>query len=255
MKAADTFPACVQTYHVLRRACAKLLWEKQASMANLPDAYYGFAQQAWHGLGVVSFNWDLICERVLEDAGVPWGYSTRTAPIAVIKPHGSLNWTNHLQQVDAGRVIGNPVGFFPIAPQSTLSYMVARPFEDPLLEYDSDDLRCLTFLGDLELFDPIQRPGAAADQGRLWNEVRELIARAEPIVFIGYSLPRYDALARSQLQTACKGKSIVVCNPSSEVLSDFGSVFGAAALRSIPAKFEESPFAERVTALFGLSFQ
>ena len=173
--------------------------------------------------------------------------------MAVIKPHGSLNWTNHLQQVDCGRIIGNPADFVPIAPESTLSYMAARPFENPLLEFDSDDLRCLTFPGDLEFFDPTQRPRAAADQQRLWNETSELIAKANPIVFIGYSLPRYDTLARTRLQIACKGKSIVVCNPSPDVLSEFESVFEATALKSIRAKFEESPYAERVTASFGRS--
>jgi hypothetical protein len=245
MRDADAFPACVQTYHVLRRACAKLLWEKQASISGLPAAYCGFAQQARDGVGIVSFNWDLICERALEDAGIPWGYSTKTGPIAVIKPHGSLNWTNHLEQADSGRVIRNPVDFVPIAPNSTLSYVIARPFEDPLLQYDSDDLRCLTFPGDLELFDPMQRPLAAADQKRLWDEARELVAKADLIVFIGYSLPRYDTLARSQLQTACRGKSIVVCNPSPNVLSEFRSVFGETTLKPVLAKFEDSPFAER----------
>ena len=71
LKTADTFPACVQTFHVLRRACALLLWEKQASLVSLPEAYCAFAQRARDSLGVISFNWDLICERALEDAGVP----------------------------------------------------------------------------------------------------------------------------------------------------------------------------------------
>ena len=194
---------------------------------------------------MVSFNWDLICERALQDAGVPWGYSAGTAPIPVIKPHGSLNWTNHLQQADSGRRFSNPDDVVPIAPNSTLSYIPARPFEDPLLQCDSDDLRYITFPGDLESVDPTQRPYAAADQDRLWHETTELIAAADRIVFIGYSLPRYDAVARGRLQVACKGKSIVACNPSPDVLSEFSRVFGSAAVEPIPAKFEESPFVER----------
>lgn len=199
---------------------------------------------------MVSFNWDLICERALHDAGVPWGYSTRTAPLPVIKPHGSLNWTNHLQQADSGRVFGNPVEFVPIAPESTLSYVPARPFDDPLLELDSDDLRCLTFPGDLEFVDLTRRPRAAADQDRLWNESNDLIARSHTVVFIGYSLPRYDTVARNHLKSACQGKSIVVCNPSRDVISEFESVFRAGSLTFIPAKFEESPFSERVASSF-----
>jgi hypothetical protein len=245
LKAADTFPACVQTFHVLRRACALLLWEKQASLVSLPEAYYAFAQRARDSLGVISFNWDLVCERALKDTGVPWGYSSRTAPLAVIKPHGSLNWTNHLQQVDNGRRIINPIGFARIAPQSTLSFMPSLPFEDPLLGQDSDDLRCITFPGDLESFDSTQRPRAATDQELLWTETSELIAKAATIVFIGYSLPSYDALARRQLQAACQGKLIEVYNPSCKALSEFRSVFGDATIKFIPVKFEESSFAER----------
>jgi hypothetical protein len=244
LKTAETFPVCVQTYHVLRRACARLLWEKQASIADLPSAYCGFARQVEDGLGVVSFNWDLICERALDDAGATWGYSIKTAPIAVIKPHGSLNWRNRWQQADSGRIIQHPTTCIPIAPGSTLSYMIAHPFEDPLLEYDPDDQRYLTFPGDLEAFEPKQRPLAAADQDRLWNEARELIAKADSVVFIGYSLPRYDALARGQLQIAFRGKSIIACNPSEEALSEFRKVFGDDAVELIPAKFEESRFAE-----------
>jgi len=245
LKTADTFPACVQTFHVLRRACALLLWEKQANLVSLPEAYCAFAQRARDSLGVISFNWDLVCERALKDAGVPWGYSSRTAPLAVIKPHGSLNWTNHLQQVDNGRRITNPIEFAPISPQSTLSFMPSLPFEDPLLRQDSDDLRCITFPGDLESFDSKQQPRAATDQKLLWAETQELAAKAATIVFIGYSLPQYDALARRQLHAACQGKLIEVYNPSCKALSEFRSVFGDATIKFIPVKFEESSFAER----------
>jgi hypothetical protein len=244
LKAADEYPACVQTYNVLRYACTKLLWEKQASLTSLPDAYLHFARQVRQTEGVVSLNWDLICELALNEASVAWGYSAKTAPIAVIKPHGSLNWVNHLQQADSGIKFANPAGMIPIAPQSTLSYDSSHPFEDPLLEYDWVRLRSITFPGDLEFVDPIERPRADADQNRLWDETEALIAKADTIVFIGYSLPRYDALALGHLDAACKGKAIVACNPSPDVLSEFVRVFGSSAVERVPMKFEESRFAE-----------
>lgn len=242
LKTADTFPACVQTFRVLRRACALLLWEKQANLVSLPEAYYAFAQRARNSLGVISFNWDLVCERALEDAGVPWSYSSRTAPLAVVKPHGSLNWTNHLQQADLGRRFGSPIGSVPIAPQSTLSFVPSHPFDDPLSKLDRDDLRCVTFPGDQESYDPRQRPHAAADQERLWTETRELIDTAETVIFIGYSLPKYDTLACKELQAACKGKSIVVCNPDTKVIDEFRRVFVQSQIEHENYKFEESWF-------------
>ena len=123
--------------------------------------------------------------------------------------------------------------------------MPSIPFEDPLLAQDSDDLRCITFPGDLESFDSKQQPRAANDQKLLWTETQELIAKAATIVFIGYSLPQYDALARDRLQTACQGKLIEVYNPSREALSEFRSVFGDATIKFFRVKFEESSFAER----------
>jgi len=65
----------VQAHNVLRYVCTKLLWEKQLSITSLPPTYSHFARQVRQSLGVVSFNWDLICEHALENAGVPWGYS------------------------------------------------------------------------------------------------------------------------------------------------------------------------------------
>ena len=89
---------------------------------------------------MVSFNWDLICERALDDAGVPWDYSARTAPIPVIKPHGSLNWTNHLQQADSGRRFSNPHDVVPIAPNSTHPLIASVVFQDSRHEQRSAKL-------------------------------------------------------------------------------------------------------------------
>lgn len=240
LKVAGQEPACVQTYHVLRYACAKVLWDKQMNIGKLPDAYIHFARKVHRGLGVVSFNWDLICERALEDAGRPWGYSAND-PTPVVKPHGSLNWT---RWADSGRTPYNSRDFAPIARECALTYNPARPFEDPLSGVFSDEPRYMTFPGDLESIDPTEHPRAAAAQDRLWTDTRKLIARADTVVFIGYSLPLYDAVARSQFQVACAGKSIVACNPSPDVLSEFTRVFGSAVVELIPKKFEESRFAE-----------
>jgi hypothetical protein len=84
-------PACVQAYEVIRHACAQLLWEKQKALGTLPESYRIFARTVRNELGVISFNWDLVCECALESEIVPWAYSTLRAPIPVIKPHGSLN--------------------------------------------------------------------------------------------------------------------------------------------------------------------
>lgn len=236
------YPACVQARHVLRYACAQLLWAKQNTFVNVPESYRYFARLVRGELGVISFNWDLICERALEKEWVPWGYSQHTAQIPVIKPHGSLNWTNHPMQEDWGRRIGNPPECRPIAPDSSISHMPDKPFDDPLLKYDSDDLRCLIFPDYDELLDHHAGACARAEKTRLWNEATSLIERAKQVAFIGYSLPSYDSEARQRLECACRRKVVIVCNPATDVIEEFRRVFQQSQIVPEPDKFEESLF-------------
>jgi hypothetical protein len=234
-------PACVQTFKVLRRACARLLWAKQSALATVPSSYRNFARAVRNELGVISFNWDLVCERSLEMEMVPWGYSSRNAHIPVIKPHGSLNWTNHLMQKDWGRSITNPKDFARIDPDSTISYRPEQQFEDPLLS-DSDDYRCLIFPGCNELLDHEAGACASAEKKRIWQEATSLIDHANCVAFIGYSLPSYDLEAREQLERACRSKEVIVCNPANEVIDEFRRVFVQSQIEPEHYKFEESRF-------------
>jgi len=242
------YPACVQAYHVLRYACAQVLWAKQNVIVDVPETYRYFARIVRDELGVISFNWDLVCERTLETAGVPWGYSECAAAIPVIKPHGSLNWTNHLMQKDRGRIIKNPDEFRPIAPGATISYMPGHPFDDPLLKYDSDDLRCLIFPGCNELLEHKAGALASAEKARLWNEASSLVEHADRVAFIGYSLPSYDLEAAQALEHACRGKLVIACNPANEVIERFRRVFKQSQIVPEPYKFEELRFSAIVRA-------
>lgn len=237
----EGYPASVQARHVLRYACAQLLWSKQKALGSVPESYRHFARLIRSELGVISFNWDLICELSLETEWVPWGYSLSTAQIPVIKPHGSLNWTNHLMQEDWGRRIGNPPGFQPIDKASAISFMPAQWSDDPLFK-DSDDLRCMIFPGIDEFLDHEIGSRTRAEKTRLWAEVRTLIERASHVVFIGYSLPAYDSEARLILETACRNKDVVVCNPARDVISEFETVFRESRVVPEPYKFEDSIF-------------
>jgi hypothetical protein len=239
------YPACVQAYRVLRYACGRVLWDKQNALVDVPQSYRYFARIARKELGVISFNWDLVCERALKTELVCWGYSAHEAPIPVIKPHGSLNWTNHLMQRDWGRDIANPAGFRPIAPGSTISYMPNQPFDDPLLKDSPDNLRCLIFPGFDELLDHKAGSRASTEKLRLWNEAVSLIERADCVVFIGYSLPSYDSEARQTLEHACCSKVVHVCNPAIEVIEEFRRVFKQSEIVPEHFKFEESQFGRR----------
>jgi hypothetical protein len=232
----ESHPVTVQTARVLRRACVRLIWERQRS-CRLSEAYLNFAARLRHSKAVISFNWDLVCERSLQEAGVTWSYDPGRA-LSVIKPHGSINWVNHLQGRD-GRRIANPPGLLSIGDGLTISWEPSQPFDDPLLKYDSDNLRQVLFPGDPEL--PSTEEGTARqDALRLWRAAETAISSARRIVFIGYSLPEYDHYSRKTFERVCQGKEIVVCNPDEAVIRHFQTAFPTATIVPEAIRFEES---------------
>lgn len=238
--AEDSYPATVQTIHVLQRACVRLLLERQRG-CKLPGGYLHFADHVAQATGVISFNWDLVCEQALHQSGIPWSYAPNFK-LPIIKPHGSMNWVNHLQARD-GRVITNPPDFAPIGPDMTISWEPANPFSDPLFAYDGDDLRHILFPGDPEMPGSERGGTARKDAETLWQATEDLIGRSTQIVFIGYSLPIYDRYTKELLQRACRGKQIIVCNPSEEAIRNFQSLFIGEQVLKEQFKFEESRYA------------
>jgi len=243
--ASEDCPVTIQTIHVLRRACAKLLWETQLT-CRLPEEYLHFARHSAQSLGVISFNWDLICERALDEMHFPWSYDSNVRT-PIIKPHGSINWVNHLQ-ARTGQVIANPPELSPIAEGMTISWERNKPFDDPLFAYDHDDLRHILFPGDPEIPGPEKNEAEHKDAICLWNAAEQLVSQATRVAFIGYSLPTYDLYARKLLRRICQGKQIVVCNPSDEAIKTFKEVFQGEQVLDEPSKFEYSRYAKPLAA-------
>src|SRR5208283_4644797 len=94
-------PACV-TERVLRFGCARLFWCIHG-LNPFPEWHHrNFATWLARDPGcsaIVSFNWDVVAETALTEAGLSWSYSLGTAhEIAVLKPHGSINWNGYLRK-------------------------------------------------------------------------------------------------------------------------------------------------------------
>ena len=184
-------------------------------MPDLPEAYSRFAQSAAASGGIVSLNWDLVCELALYTADIKWSYSTHRA-VPIIKPHGSINWTNHPLIPKHKWKSGN--GFVQIDDERSISYRPNDPFRDPLLGYTDSDFKYVAFPGLLD------DNSAATD--RLWADVRAMIAKASRLLFIGYSLPAYDSRSRNEFQRACSGKELTVIDPSEQTLETYQNHFG-----------------------------
>jgi hypothetical protein len=204
-----------QAHDALLNASLCLLWKKHQAMDDLPEAYSRFARAASESAGIVSLNWDLVCELALYTADIKWSYSTDRGS-AVVKPHGSINWTNHPLIPRQKWKSGN--GFALIDDERSISYRPDDPFRDPLLGYTDSDFKYVAFPGVLH------DNSEATD--RLWAEARALIAKASRVVFIGYSLPCYDTRSRSEFQIACSGKEVSVIDLSEQALERYRSHFG-----------------------------
>jgi hypothetical protein len=237
-KSAEPSNPCHLTLKVLRYGCARLFWKRQNQLLRAPTAYENFARRFFkpseaRDNAVISFNWDLVMEKALCDTGVPWLYSGSHGPVAVLKPHGSINWSSYLES--GGQC--DYEGWQRVSSQSVLSYDASAPLNDPDPQEINPDYRYMLFPGDPEL------PEEAAKARLIWFQVETTLGRSEALVFIGYSLPEYDPYSREVFQRAAMGRHVEVYNPSSEHLIQFRQLLGAH-VRLFAQRFEESPYAQ-----------
>ena len=225
------------TYDVLRTAARRLLWKIHESTDSLEAPYKAFAARIaskWPQYGFISFNWDLLIERILQDENIPWAYSMGNA-VPIVKPHGSINWNKFMQE----GLYAHSANWRPLGVGRKLCFDQQAPLVDADKEEIVPNLRHLVFPGDLDLPENIE------DQKLLWQDAACLLDSAEEVVFIGYSFPIYDGYARSFFRDKTQGKKIVVVNPSSDGPSIFTTVLGTP-IEHCRKTFGESSFAQPV---------
>jgi hypothetical protein len=222
---------------IVRDACGRLLWEKQRTLDHLPVAYQNFA--SWfheHHLygqpnAILSFNWDLLAEKALTDARAVWRYTIQSPWVPILKPHGSINWSDH---VEVGLRADSPE-WQPIGPQSTYSYIPQAPFSDPFEDGVNQRLRKLILPGD---------PEDAGGASLIWAEAEAAIRERDMVVFIGYSLPGYDSFSTKFFQRVTSGKQIEVYARSPETLQHYQQMLGHIS-NTEPLAFAQCPYASR----------
>lgn len=225
---------CSITNWVLRIGAARLLWCITFFQFRVPVAYANFARRLSNEGGdwrIVTFNWDTLSERALQEVGAPWVYSlTAPAPsVPVIKPHGSINWSSYAQN---STLSAEYSGWRPIAPGSKLSYDSLDPLANPDFQEVHPKFRYCLFPGDPD------HPDDHADLQLLWSEVKATIEQSARVVFIGYSLPSYDSYARNTLRELCASKKIEVYDPCEQTLATFQTEYPHATLER--TKFRSS---------------
>lgn len=76
----------------LLAAISVCLLERTANVKIQSTQFFRLAQVMRPGDVVVSFNWDLLLESALTDLKRDWNYELKDDKLALLKPHGSVDW-------------------------------------------------------------------------------------------------------------------------------------------------------------------
>ena len=231
---------CHVTSEVLRIGVARLLWCITSFIWRVESCYQHFAQRLISAKGtwrVVTFNWDILVEQAIEQSGGAWAYSIAASGSAVpiIKPHGSINWSSHLQNPNLTPIYPD---WAPVGPGSKLSFDRAHPLSNQDQQEINSDLRYCLYPGDPDL------PTTNPDLRLLWSDVTAAIKQSERVVFIGYSLPAYDSFAGNLFRELCAAKIVDVYDPSAETRKRFEDALPHACCYD--TKFNATPYALRL---------
>jgi hypothetical protein len=230
---------CSLALDTLKDSCLRLFWGRQDAISDLPECYTNFRGwvKNWWSPGptnaVITFNWDLVVEKALVGW---WAYSVDgTGSTPVLKPHGSINWSTHLEQ----KLKAAYDGWKRIGDGSQFCYDALNPLLNPDKDFiHSPFLKYMKFPGN---------PNEAGERSSvklIWHDVERALSGADVIVFIGYSLPDYDSQAAEVFRRHAFGKEIEVFNLSADDLAKYSVVFGEKAVLNCQA-FESCPYARR----------
>lgn len=219
-------------FNALRKAQA-LLYDQMASERMKP------------GDVVITFNYDLACERSLRSARLweisdGYGFDIRLdaippSKVKMLKLHGSTNWFVP--------VLGGRRGFFQLGPDAHPSRPVilfpqdfeflsySRELCDPLCARESKPgIRpaIITLTRHKRFYDETSLGVHELEEfwRDIWTQAECALQSSEKIVIIGYSMPTADEAARTLLlSTSNKDASVTICsgNRSAAIRDEFGA--------------------------------
>jgi hypothetical protein len=224
---------CGQALYALQVAIPEFFNSVREQPIQTIDYYRSLSHRAIHsGDVVVTFNYDLACERALRmeglwEIGDGYGFAigdaiTQPASVKVLKLHGSTNWLRIL--------FGGIRGFSQASSVYGPRPVIFRDIDYDYLSYESDVRDPLrngipTTGGIPALILPTLHKNFfhetafgrewAPFWGYLWSKSAHAVRSSERIVIIGYSMPAADEAARELL--------LKHSNPVAEILVYSGS--------------------------------
>lgn len=223
-------------------ACLRLTIQKTTSIAY-PDKHYRFI----HGLNpgaegsltVLSFNYDVLCDRALRWGGQngdwSWdyrdGYGFRpdnasqpkqASGIHLLKPHGSLNWLVARKKTRQAAI-----------PEKELPYIPAPPSNPKAISWGRNQRIRGHQPGAFvfpSLIPPVFEKSTflAKHYREIWEAADSALQKATLVVVWGYSMPPADFHAVRLFQRAARvaRPRLIVINPDPNALGRVGGVLG-----------------------------
>lgn len=220
----------------LRVAISELFRTLERGPAPL---YERLAREKAHpGDVIVTFNYDVACERELKRAGLweisdGYGFSLNSTVIpasrvCVLKLHGSANWLESAFGGNAGFFQGGPNAFGPrpVIPKWVLEFFgYPSEIRDPEAPH-----RILAAVPAMIMPTLNKRFYEQTSGGRelesfwedLWEQAEHALKSSEEIVIVGYSMAPADERARNLLLSAPNGhvRVGIFCGASTKSVSD-----------------------------------
>jgi hypothetical protein len=179
---------------------ARYLWEE--SVASAPSsALTSFAGRLTTRDAIVTFNWDLILEQVLQSLSIPWSYTPQPGYLYVCKLHGSVNWLARqlapTAQADwslEAQDIGADISVVPLPVGGSYNF-------DPDVPNLSGAPLALGFVPAILAFGFRKEIGTKPFL-KQWLWASDSLRAAYRVIITGYSLPQADLAARHLLNGA-----------------------------------------------------
>jgi hypothetical protein len=221
---------------IVKTLIGQILTEKTPDLDRIPEIYLKFANALQPGDQILTFNYDILLERALDKAKIPYrlfphrydnvtdssGYMSMEtfhkdeAEVEILKMHGSVDWFDKQSFLDARRD-AKKQGFKQYVPPDPIfnsenKFKTSRIVDGPRLSNDPmSQMYCLVdverfyrdpawFLSVPSLVSPsVSKVVYSQPFLEFWRGLRYEGAYNRRLVVIGYSLPHHDDYARQVL--------------------------------------------------------
>lgn len=202
---SETYPAEELLRQVnihLASVCGAVHVRRSTNLWSLYLAFLAYLLENSRSLTLITFNYDLLAEQVLDDLGLRYDYGPpgliefesgkrrrrlrrSGSDLSLLKLHGSANWGVCRGCPEAGKYTDKVTAF-------ERPYVPTRRRSCP---------SCGRRFLETAIIPPILgKAGEARHIGPIWGQARKSLGRAREVLVVGYSLPSSDAEALSLLR-------------------------------------------------------